>query len=213
MKRIFKISIGNDIESGLGAVSLVEEPAIEVDFLTFSKDDMQKMRFFNEEEHIVSGPAILADTLIYRYKPEMGEFYIYFDKETIKKLIIKYFKNNRANSVNIEHSEEVNGITLIESYIKNTDRGVSPIEFKDIPDGSWITSYYVSDPALWERIKKGEVKGFSVEGKFFLDEVAEADFSKDNDTSRRDISCRSDNIDNLIDRILNDDSVIDEILK
>ena len=79
------------------------------------------------------------------------------------------------NLVNIEHSERhfVDGMYMIESYIKNSERGVAPNEFSSIPDGSWIVSYKVDNMDVWEKIKSGEVNGFSVQGVFQLIEQNE----------------------------------------
>lgn len=161
---IYKIKIDMDDElTGLSAVSLVDYPAVEKNFLLFDK---QKMLFTaNDEKQIISGIALLADTPIYR-RNQYGEFYVVFEKDTIRQLVEKYSKQGLFNSVNLMHQQDafVDSVYLIESLIIDKNRGICPTEFSDCPDGSWYVSYYVDNKALWDEIKKGEwFNGFSVE--------------------------------------------------
>ena len=175
-KKIYKIKIDpTDQITGMDAISLVECPAVEVDFLKFSKEEPKSLQFANEEKRIITGVALLADTPIYRVKPDGEEYYVVFDRETIEQLVTKYSKYMFNNFVNIEHSDRhfVDGMYMIESYLKNSERGIVPIEFSEIPDGSWIVSYKVDNIDVWEKIKSGEVKGFSIQGVFNLIEQKE----------------------------------------
>ena len=168
-KKIYKIKIDpTDQITGMDAISLVECPAVEVDFLKFSKEEPKSLQFANEEKRIITGVALLADTPIYRVKPDGEEYYVVFDRETIEQLVTKYSKYMFNNFVNIEHSNQhfVDGMYMIESYLKNSERGIVPTEFSEIPDGSWIVSYKVDNIDVWEKIKSGEVKGFSIQGVF-----------------------------------------------
>lgn len=175
-KKIYKIKIDpTDQITGMDAISLVECPAVEVDFLKFSKEEPKSLQFTNEEKRIITGVALLADTPIYRVKPDGEEYYVVFDRETIEQLVTKYSKYMFNNFVNIEHSDQhfVEGMYMIESYLKNSERGIVPAEFSEIPDGSWIVSYKVDNIDVWEKIKSGEVKGFSIQGVFNLIEQKE----------------------------------------
>lgn len=175
-KKIYKIKIDpTDQITGMDAISLVECPAVEVDFLKFSKEEPKSLQFANEEKRIITGVALLADTPIYRVKPDGEEYYVVFDRETIEQLVTKYSKYMFNNFVNIEHSDQhvVDRMYMIESYFKNSERGIVPIEFSEIPDGSWIVSYKVDNIDVWEKIKSGEVKGFSIQGVFNLIEQKE----------------------------------------
>lgn len=167
---VYKITI--DDETGMEAVSLVENPAVEIEFLAFS--NQQKLAF-NEEKRCVTGVVCLADTPIYRIDEVRGEYYVVFDKKTIEKMMIKYSKDGLMNSINIEHSgPKTDGIFLYESYIYNKERGITPKEFT-VPDGSWIATFKVENEEVWQKIKKGEVKGFSLEGLFNLEPENEFD--------------------------------------
>lgn len=173
MLKIYEIDINElDLETGLNAISLVERPAVETNFLKFENTTPIHLTFTDDEKHIITGVAIRADHPIYRNDTSFGEHYVVFTKDTIRKLIEKYSKLGLNNIVNIEHSEGmyVDGIYMIESYIVDKERGIQPKEFSDIEDGSWIVSYKVNNLQLWEQIKEGSVKGFSVEGLFYYSE-------------------------------------------
>ena len=172
--KLYDISIDpTDFETGLNAISLVENPAVEVDFLAFAKEESAVLQFADEERHIITGVAILADTPIYRIAPDGTEYYVRFTKDCIRSLVEKYFKFGLTNSVNIEHKDNqfVDGVTMLESYIIDKERGICPSEFASAPDGSWVVSYKVSNLDVWNKIKSGEVKGFSVQGLFRIIET------------------------------------------
>ena len=172
--KLYDISIDpTDFETGLNAISLVENPAVEVDFLAFAKDESAVLQFADEERHIITGIALLADTPIYRIAPDGTEYYVRFTKDCIRELVEKYFKFGLTNSVNIEHKDNqfVDGVTMLESYIIDKERGICPNEFASAPDGSWVVSYKVNNLDVWNKIKSGEVKGFSVQGLFHIIET------------------------------------------
>lgn len=172
--KLYDISIDpTDFETGLNAISLVENPAVEVDFLAFAKDESAVLQFADEERHIITGIALLADTPIYRIAPGGTGYYVRFTKDCIRQLVEKYFKFGLTNSVNIEHKDNqfVDGVTMLESYIIDKERGICPSEFTSAPDGSWVVSYKVNNLDVWSKIKSGEVKGFSVQGLFRIIET------------------------------------------
>lgn len=161
-----EVSLTDDI-TGVGTISLVEHPAVEVGFLKFETDKPIELQF-NDDKHIITGVAMLADTPIYRNNERYGEHYVVFSKQTIRNIVEKYSKFGLQNLVNIEHSQEryVNDIFMIESYLIDKERGIIPNEFSDAPDGSWIVSFKVNNLAVWDEIKEGKVSGFSIEGFF-----------------------------------------------
>ena len=123
----------------------------------------------SEDEHIISGALMVPDTLIYRNSAKMGEHYVKFSAQTIKQIAIKFSKKKYQNNVNLMHDPElaVGGVTMFESFIVDKNRGIMPMAgFEDVPDGTWFGSYYVENPKVWENIKNGTLKGFSVEGLF-----------------------------------------------
>jgi len=123
----------------------------------------------NEDKHIISGPLMLADELIYRNNKKFGEHYVKFSAETIKDIAIKFAKKGYQQNVNLMHSSDMklDGFIMFESFIVDKERGILPMQgFEDAKDGSWFGSFYVENPQAWELIKDGKVKGFSVEGFF-----------------------------------------------
>ena len=164
---VYKLVIDEQSEDlQVDAVALVDKPAIERDFVAFNK--AQAFAVENEEERIITGPAMLADTPIYR-NDERGEYYVVFDAPTIKKIAQKYFAKGFQNNVNLQHDKGqiVEGVTVFESWIVDSKRGIAPMKgFENVPEGSWFISMKVNDETTWQKIKAGEIKGFSVEGVF-----------------------------------------------
>ena len=153
-----------DENQGMFLVSLVEEPAVEIDFLAFAKENML-FAVQDTEKHIVTGVSILADTPIYR-RNQNGEFYVQFRKEDIPAIVEKFMQRGLSNFINIQHDEKTLSNTdavLVESYFVNKERGIVPNEFANVTDGSWITSYKILNEDIWNMIKEGDLKGFSIE--------------------------------------------------
>ena len=167
---IYEISIDLlDEETTVSFNSLVSMPAHEKNFMTFAK---QKAFEFNDEEQVITGLAISADTPIYRFDQETGEeYYVVFTKQAIKDIIFDYARKDNFNNVNLEHNPNriVKSIFMIHSYQIDAEKGfTAPERFKDANDGSWIVSYKVTDKELFDKAKNGEFNGFSIEGVFNL---------------------------------------------
>lgn len=155
MLPIYEVSIGE-----LEAISLVQRPAIEQDFMLFSKQEEMKFSL-DEEKHMAFGPALIAEKPIYRVSPSGEEYYVVFTAEVIEHLFTQYMKNKVSN-YSLEHSgENIDGVYLIESFIKR--KGLQPIGFESVSDGSWFISLKVENEEAWEQLKAGKIKGFSVE--------------------------------------------------
>jgi len=170
--KVFYIKIDENDSTGIDAISLVDMPAVQKNFLCFNEEKPIKLNFDNSK-HIITGVVCLADTPIYRYSETYGEYYVIFSKETIERMVEKFAKNDLFKSVNLQHDDSkfVDGVYMVESYITNKERGINPIEFADIPDGSWICSYKVENQALWDEIITGnKLNGFSLQGLFNLEE-------------------------------------------
>lgn len=154
---IYKISV-DSIDDGVFKMSIVDDPAVDVNFLKFNKQ--KPIYVFNEEKRIITGVALRANYPIYR--SINGEsFYLIFTPEEIEKMAYRFMKNQLLNNVNINHSTDVNGIYLIESFILKADHNMEA--FNDIEKGSWMVSYKVENDKVWNDIKEGKLKGFSVE--------------------------------------------------
>lgn len=157
----------NDAE--VSFVALVDSPAIKKEFLSFNEQEKLTFAIQSESEHIITGPLMIPQQLIYRNSEQFGEHYVKFSVETIKQIAIKFSKKGYQKNVNLMHEADmqVEGLTMFESFISDSKRGIKPMEaFKDLPDGTWFGSFYVENPKVWQMVKEGQVKGFSVEGMF-----------------------------------------------
>ena len=161
---VYKLVV-NDTEedSGVNIVSFVDEPAIEQDFMVFSEAMKYKA---DPQRRIVTGAMMVADTPIYRNNGG-EEFNVIFEKETIEKLVQKFFKNKFVNNVNLMHEENTDGVYMFESFITDSSRGIqAPKGYPKVPDGTWFGSYKIENDEVWASVLEGKFKGFSIEGLF-----------------------------------------------
>ena len=166
---VYELMISEDLDDNaeVSYVALVDRPAIQRNWNAFKQNF--KFEIVSEEKRIISGPLMLSDSPIYRNDSTHGEYYVVFSKDTIFKIAQKFFKKGYQNNVNLMHdqSQQVDGITMFESFISDKDRGISPMKgFEDAPDGSWFGSFKVENDEVWAKVKSGQFKGFSVEGIF-----------------------------------------------
>ena len=129
----------------------------------------QKMKYSiqDEDKRIVTGPAMLANRPIYRFDDNRGAYMVIFSPETIFKIAKKFARRQYHNNVNENHADVINGVSMFESYIIDTKRGVLPPKgYEDSDDGSWFVSYIVDNDDTWGKVKNGMFTGFSVEGVF-----------------------------------------------
>ena len=172
-KKIKKYKVGIDSETY--AISMVESPAIESDFVALSKEEEKRVFLESEERHMVYGAALIPDKDIYRNNGEQ-EFYISFTKESIEKMSQDFMKNYRQNEVTLDHDEMANDITITESWlVEDPYKDKANALGINVPKGSWMVGMKVNQIDVWERVKSGELKGFSVESMISLE-----DFSKQN---------------------------------
>lgn len=166
---IYELMINEDVQddSEVSFIALVDRPAIQKNWNAFKENI--KFQIVSEDKQIISGPVMLADSPIYRNDSVNGEYYVVFSKDTIFKIAQKFFKKGYQANVNLMHDSEqkVSGVTMFESFISDKDRGILPMKgFEDAPDGSWFGSFKIEDDSVWQMVKEGKVKGFSVEGIF-----------------------------------------------
>lgn len=163
-----------DNEQGMTAISLVEYPAIEENFLFFSK----QLKFVENKKfkQILTGPVTIPNIPIYRkYKNE--EFNVIFEAEVIEEMVIKFFKEKRNDKFTINHKNKVSSVFIFESWIiadANMDKAKS-LGF-DLPKGTFMISCKIEDEEIFNAILNGDYKGFSLES--FLN-LVEIDFSSD----------------------------------
>ena len=168
---IKKYIVGMDSETY--AISLVEEPAIEEDFVALAKQKEQIL-FETNEKHMIYGAVLVPDKDIYRNNGEQ-EYFISFTKESIEKMSQEYMKEYRQREVTLDHEEYATEICLVETWLKsdmNCDKSVALGLNPNLPIGTWFAGMKVNNIETWERIKNGELKGFSVESMVSLEDFA-----------------------------------------
>ena len=155
----------DDEETGMVRISLVDDPAVESNFVSFAADRrMQMYAVSNEERHLVRGCVIRADFPIFR-RDQFGEYYIVYKPVTIRQMAERYLLESRQNNVDLMHSQnDVPGVQLVQWFIKGD--GISVEGFDDIAPGSLFAEFHVTDPDIWAAIKAGTYRGFSLEGYF-----------------------------------------------
>lgn len=166
------ISKNENDETEVDFVSLVDRPAIERDFLAFK--DRVFLSVEDEERRIVSGPAMIPDMPIYRKDKERGEYYVVFTADTISQIAQRFFKKGYQANINLDHKRKdiVKDSMFYESWIVDREKGKQPLKgFEDVPDGTWFLTAKINNADTWEKVKSGEVRGFSVEGLFEYVEI------------------------------------------
>ena len=164
---IYKAEIHSE-EDGMFCISLVEDPATESNFLAFNKDEeLMKFSVENEEKHLVRGLVMAANMLIYRRTAQGFEYWIEYDADTIRIMAEKYLFNGFQNNVDTQHNGNlVEGVNMVQFFIKDVENGINPKGFEDYDDGSLFAEFKVNNDAIWGEIKEGTFKGFSLAGIF-----------------------------------------------
>jgi len=160
----------NDDLTGIEAISVVENPAIEEDFIALKSDEI-KLAEVDKEKRILMGAALIPNKPIYR-RNEDQEFYIFFSKETVSKASQLYLKKGKQGEATLEHQEKITGLTVVESWIIEDDIHDKSRKYSlNMPIGTWMVSMKVDNDEIWnDYVKTGKVKGFSIEG-YFADKV------------------------------------------
>lgn len=171
MNRIVEMIIDENMELGVFAISVVENPAIEEDFIFMSAvegKETVKMATVDEEQRILMGAVLIPNLQIYRLDEQGQPYHIWFSEETVKEVSHRYLLKGNQGEATLEHEVDVEGLSVVESWI------IEDVEFDksrkyglDHPEGTWMVKMKVNNDEIWnEYVKTGKVKGFSIEGKF-----------------------------------------------
>ena len=169
----FKVIFSEEKE-GVFAISLVENPAIEIDFIALSKENIIKLAEVSEEKRLLISPVLIPNQPIYRRDDKGNEFNIVFPEETILKAQQNFYKQGFQRNSNIEHDDNLtlNDVTFVESWIKEDDTHDKSLKYGfNLPNGTWFAVMKVENDETWQKVKNGEVKGFSIEGNFDLEKI------------------------------------------
>lgn len=166
MKIIELVIDENDQMSGIDAVSVVSSPAIEENFIALNKHEVE-LKKIDEEKRILMGAALVPNKQIYRVNEKKEEYYIYFSEQTVRKASELFLMRANQNNATYEHKDKLEGLSVVESWIiedKKSDK--SRLHGFDLPVGTWMISMKVNNDEVWNDVKEGKVKGFSIEGYF-----------------------------------------------
>ena len=165
MKIIELILDEENEDNGITAISVVENPAIEESFIALKN---QEVRFAQQdkEKRLLLGAALIPNKPIYR-KNEDDEYYIFFSKDTVRKASELFFIKGNQSEATLEHKVALEGLTIVESWIVESEKDKSRHYGMDVPVGTWMVSMKVNSDEVWnEYVKKGLIKGFSIEACF-----------------------------------------------
>ena len=163
---VYKACI-TDEETGMYTISLVDDPAVEINWQYFN-EDKKPMKFAvqDEDKRIIRGVVMECDKLIYRRNGDY-EYYIQFDAETIRTMAQKYLKDGFQNNVDTMHNGQLEeGVELVQFFISDKEHGVNPEGFEDVADHSLFAEFKVENDDVWSQVKDGTFKGFSLAGLF-----------------------------------------------
>ena len=167
--KIVELILDEELEfNGIEAISIVENPAIQSNFVAL-KDHEIKLAEMDSEKRILLGAILNPNKPILR-KGDKEDYYIFFSKDTVEKASQMYLKDGNQNNTSLEHEYKLRGLTLVESWIVQDevhDKSRMYKNTKDVPLGTWMGAIKVNDDAVWDKyVKEGSVKGFSIEGYF-----------------------------------------------
>ena len=164
--RIVELILGDDELTGIEAISVVENPAIEEDFIALKSEEI-KLAEVDKEKRILMGALLVPNKPIYRRKGE-EEYYIYFSRDTVEKASQLYLMNGNQSKATLEHQHTINGLTLVESWLVEDEVHDKSRKYGlNVPVGTWMGAVKVNNDEIWNNfVKTGKVKGFSIEGYF-----------------------------------------------
>ena len=166
--RIVELVLDEDQEmAGIEAISIVESPAIEADFVALKAEEI-KLAEIDKDKKILMGALLIPNKPIFRNSDDQDDYYIYFSKDTVEKASQLYLKNGNQNNTTLEHQHSLNGLTLVESWLVVDEKFDKSRKYgMNVPVGTWMGSVKVNNDDVWnDYVKTGKVKGFSIEGYF-----------------------------------------------
>ena len=165
--KLIELILDDDEAIGVEAISVVENPAIESDFIALSNQEI-KLAEINKEKRLLMGALLIPNKPIPRNGKGDEIYHIFFSKDTISKASQMYLQNGNQSNSTLEHDSQLKGLTLVESWIvEDKEKDKTALYGLDVPVGTWIGSVKVDNDEIWNSyVKTGKVKGFSIEGYF-----------------------------------------------
>ena len=160
---VFAINV-DDPGCSISTMSLVDDPAMSIDMVCFSKEQKMNFSIQDESQHNILTCLVRVDFPIFRMTEDGNPYYIVFNKDTAKVLCQRLMTDGMQQNISLQHNGKlIDGIQLQEVFIKDSNRGISPVGFEDAADGSLMGVYHITDEQLWNDCKEGRFKGISIE--------------------------------------------------
>lgn len=156
-------------------IALVKRPANKRTFAAMSEVEVARFSVIDEDKRIATGLITAVDMPIYRRDKERGEYYVVFSRESVEKMMVDFMRAGNGETAILMHDDKAiaDGVFMIESYLKDAERGIAPVGYDDIADGSWFGTYKFDNDEVWQSVKDGTFSGFSIHGKYGIVETVE----------------------------------------
>ena len=167
---VFAVNV-DDPGCSISTMSLVDDPAMSIDMVCFSKEQNMKFSIQDETQHNILTCLVRVDFPILRLTEDGNPYYIVFNKDTAKVLCQRLMTDGMQQNISVDHNGKlIKGIHLQEVFIKDSSLGISPVGFEDAADGSLMGVYHIEDDALWNDCIEGRFKGISIESLLGIEE-------------------------------------------
>ena len=174
---IFLVNVDAD-DCTITTISLVDDPAMELPMYCFDKE-IVSFSMQDEMQHNIISCIVRTDYPILRLTADGNPYYIVFNKETSKKLCQKLMKDGFQQCISLDHNGKlIEGIQLQEVFIKDSNRGISPVGFEEAAEGSLFGVYHITDEQLWKDCIEGRFGGVSLESYIDLQKFNKIDNKK-----------------------------------
>jgi hypothetical protein len=170
--KVYEAVLSNDETQGVYALSVVENPAMEDEWIALSEHPQKiELAQVDEEKRLLLGAALIPNKRIYRNIND-NEFEMFFKEETIERLSHNFFKQQNNNNSSLEHELKLEGMSVVESWTVTNPKTDKSVNFgKEYPKGTWVTMMKVDNDEVWAKVKNGEIKGFSIDALLGLEQI------------------------------------------
>jgi len=170
--KVYEAVLGNDETQGVYALSVVENPAMEDEWIALSEHPQKiELAEVSEDKRLLLGAALIPNKRIYRNIND-NEFEMFFKEETIERLSHNFFKQQKNNNSSLEHELKLEGMSVVESWTVTDPKNDKSVNFgKEYPKGTWVTMMKVDNDDVWTKVKNGEIKGFSIDALLGLQQI------------------------------------------
>lgn len=154
--------------TGVEAISVVDKPAIEEDFIVLKSQDYDtKLSEVDSDRRLFIGAVLIPEKPILRLDENKDPYHIFFSKETVLTTSHNYLKKGFQGNTTLQHAVPVEGVTVVESWVvENSEKDKSAIYGKKYPAGTWVAMQKIDNEEIYKQAKEGKIKGFSIEGLF-----------------------------------------------